>query len=779
MIAWRRLRAGVVEAPPPGDKGPQFSALTVALLVMMGIGLLAMGWDTAFWPFLRFDALWTYGYNAKVFMLESRIPRWIDYYPQLVPLSFTFGDLVWGRHNDHAARAAVPWFFLSSAFSAYLLGWRVYGRHLTGILTAALWVLIPSALVWSSAGDLEHPMAFYFTMAAVFFTLAWREALPGDEQQDKETERRRLADRYALIAGLMLAGAMWTKPTAGAFVLGIGLTLVTAAGIAYRRQARNWFFAKLRVAIVAGLAAAPIGGMWYIRNVLLGHAWTILPAHYWQDLAQRSGMQLVWLWALAVLATAILAANGWRREQRVQAVATPLGALVMLSIAVLPTALSLPQDGWTWQTSWAWINGFREPSRRLNVIEGVLLLAGATLLMWSGRRFWREQPEPLRQGWLITWGLGLPFFAVYFWSFSYHYRLGLTVLPLILAPIAALLVGGAVPLVTRNRLRRWAFALMAVLLGLPAPIAATYHTALNSLNGTGVDTDREKYAYANPALMQTVNFLEGYAPGLGQERLRVLAPGEGRLQFFFPTWHINSRAVPLSVDHLAGYDLYISVFDEGLWRADGLIPNQIRAWKEMAWVYPLPPWNERPSDGPFGRPWRKVFRPVTVIYDDGNNRYQIFAVDAGAAYQAVEPETPLGNVVFGGTMQLLGYDLPTRTFRAGETYTLKFYWRGAVDGPPREDYSIFVHLLDPATGELLAQRDGGLMWGLFPTRLLTPGLVLQDRREWQFPSGVRPGPAVLRIGVYTPRPGGLRLPATVNGEPVGDGVVLETEIQIE
>jgi hypothetical protein len=71
------------------------------------------------------------------------------------------------------------------------------------------------------------------------------------------------------------------------------------------------------------------------------------------------------------------------------------------------------------------------------------------------------------------------------------------------------------------------------------------------------------------------------------------------------------------------------------------------------------------------------------------------------------------------------------------------------------------------------------MWGLFPTRLLTPGLVLQDRREWQFPSGVRPGPAVLRIGVYTPRPGGLRLPATVNGEPVGDGVVLETEIQIE
>ncbi len=133
-IAWQRGkersydRASRVQE---GD-GPHFSALSRALLLMMGVGLLANVWDTAFWPFLRYDTLWSFGYNAKVFMLYERIPAWIDYYPQLVPLTFTFGELAWGSVNDHAARAAVPWFVLTSTFAAYLLGWRVYGRRLPG-----------------------------------------------------------------------------------------------------------------------------------------------------------------------------------------------------------------------------------------------------------------------------------------------------------------------------------------------------------------------------------------------------------------------------------------------------------------------------------------------------------------------------------------------------------------------------------------------------------------------------------------------------------------------
>lgn len=766
-LAWRRRD----ELPPlENEADVQTDGLlprpvVTTLLVMMGIAVLAMAWDTAFWPFLRYDTLWTFGYNAKIFMQEGRIPDWIDYYPQLVPLTFTFGDLAWGSHNDHAARAAVPLFFISSGFAAYLVGWRVYGRRSVGLLTAALWILLPSSLAWSSSGDLEHPMAIYFTLAAVFFTLAWR------------AEMRSSSDRYAAIAGLMLAGAMWTKPTSGAFVLGVGLVIVVASSAAYLQDRRRWFANKFRIVAITGIFSAPIGGMWYIRNVLYGHDWTILPAHYWRELAQRSGMQLVWLYGLAVLLAIIVIIENLRRGRDPETILPPMLSITLLSLAVLPTALSIPDGGWTQATTWDWINGFREPMRRLNTTETVLLFAGIAVWLWSIRDFWKEQPPMVRQGWLLTWGLGIPFFLVYFWSYSYHYRLALTVLPLILAPIAYLLAGWVMPLMTQNRLRQTALIVIIVFLAIPAPIAATYHTALNTFNDTGVDTDREKYAYANPALMQVVQFLENYAEVNQADRLRVMAPGENRLHFYFPEWDINYRDIPTDIEDLADYDLYVAVFDDGLWRDFDLIPNQVWAWKHMAWAYPLPPTGQPASDGPNGTAWRKVFTPVTFVVDDGNNRYEVFKIDTGAVHQPVSPENPLDDAIFDGTMQLLGFDLPSTTLTRGESFTLKLYWQGTKNAPPHGDYSVYVHLLDPDTGEILSQRDGGLMGGLFPTRLLTPGFVLQDLREWTIAPDVRPGPAILRVGIYVPD--GPRLPASFNGEPSGDGVVIEAEIMVE
>jgi predicted PurR-regulated permease PerM len=120
-----------------------------------------------------------------------------------------------------------------------------------------------------------------------------------------------------------------------------------------------------------------------------------------------------------------------------------------------------------------------------------LLFAGIGVLMVSVRKFWREQPPHVQQGWTMTWLLGLPFFLVYFWSYSYHYRLGLTVMPLILAPIGYLLTDSVIPFLTRNALRRVALLIVVILLSLPALVAATYHTAFNTLNDTGVDANRQ------------------------------------------------------------------------------------------------------------------------------------------------------------------------------------------------------------------------------------------------------------------------------------------------
>ncbi|NDJ86773.1 MAG: hypothetical protein GYB66_12875 [Chloroflexi bacterium] len=770
-LAWRQ-RLHPAAGPEAGfaEKGPPFKLLAVVLLMMMTLAMAANIWDTAFWPFLRYDTLWTFGYNPKIFMAAGEIPTSIAYYPQLVPLTFTFADLVWGTHNDHAARAAVPWFILSSAFAAYILGWRLYGRRMIGLATAAMWLLVPSILVWSSSGDLEHVVPIYFTLAAVFVVLAWRtEAL----------DLWPVARRYAIIAGLMLAGALWTKPTAGAFVIGLLLVLIVATLYAFWRRDWHWWRHKVYVMIWVALVAVPIGGMWYMRNILAGHPWTDLPPEYWHDLAQRSGMQLNWLWFLAGLATLGITRETWQREteqyeHRLWTIGLAMGGFAAISLAVLPTALSIPEEGWRWETTWGLLNGFREPDRRLTIRESLLLVPGTLMLIWSGRRVWMQQRVEHRQALVLSWGLGLPFFLVYFWSFSYHYRLTLTVMPLIFAPIGALLVTLGWPLVMANRLRRLATAVIIAAISLIAPVAATYHTALNSFNPTGVDTDREKYAYANPALMQLVDFLEDYP----KPSPRILIPGENRLSFFFPDWHIEDTKLPTSATHLRDFDLYVPYASHLFWLTYDQAPNQVMAWTQLAWQYPLPEAGHRwAAVGPYNSPQPRLLMPVAIPFDDGKDRYEVFAIDVPATYFYLAPETKLDEVIFGGVIQLLGYDLPSRDFEPGQHLVFDLYWRGAAAGPPQQDYGIYVHLLDLSTGELLDQADGGLMQGTFGTRFLEPGMVFQDRRQWIVSPDLQPGSAVLRIGVYDVATG-RRLPVVVDGQSAGDGLVIETEIMI-
>ena len=285
-LAPRAARLASVRTPLAGWEWLILGGLALALLLRVI--------NVAYWPFTAYDPLWVYGYNARVFMVQGAIPAEMGYYPQLLPLSYTYGQLLWGGINDHAARAAIPVFALISILGAYALGARLVGPQdgprgrRIGLLTAALWTFYPHHAEWSHAGDLEVPLTAFFTLAALCFVLAWRD-------------RTRARWRYAILAGLMLGGAMWTKPTAGALVWGIGLVFL----IEVVRQ--RFDVARLRapfaVVVVTGLATVPLGGMWYLRNLALGHPALVFPNDYWLTQAQRSGQELGWpLLILALLA---------------------------------------------------------------------------------------------------------------------------------------------------------------------------------------------------------------------------------------------------------------------------------------------------------------------------------------------------------------------------------------------------------------------------------------------------------------------------------------------
>ncbi len=129
----------------------------------------------------------------------------------------------------------------------------------------------------------------------------------------------------------------------------------------------------------------------------------------------------------------------------------------------------------------------------------------------------------------------------------------------------------------------------------------------------------------------------------------------------------------------------------------------------------------------------------------------------------------------GESIQLLGYDLNGRSFRAGDRLELTLYWYGRE----RIDYgyAVFVHVSNG--GPPVAQADQQNPAGR-PTLKWTPDGYIRD--PYAIDLNVPPGEYQLTVGMYTcdTRPpgecgNGERPPVTsADGRPLGDAVPLGT-----
>ena len=127
------------------------------------------------------------------------------------------------------------------------------------------------------------------------------------------------------------------------------------------------------------------------------------------------------------------------------------------------------------------------------------------------------------------------------------------------------------------------------------------------------------------------------------------------------------------------------------------------------------------------------------------------------------------DVEFGGLVRLAGYDLVP----AADALHLTLWWQ-ATDRPPA-DYTVFVHLFDPATETIVAQHDSGPRDGTYPTSWWRPGEVVSDTVTLSL-SSVPPGDYRLAVGLYDAAL--TRLPArAADGPPLpGDRYILPEEI---
>jgi len=598
------------------------------------------------------------------------------------------------------------------------------------------------------------------TGAAAYFIEAWR------------TKRA----RPALVSGLLLAGALWTKPTGGALALGVMLAVAGTLLARRLRLADAW--PKLRLALIAGLACAPLGGMWYVRNLLLGHTIVDFPAAYWHDFAQRSGQEFGWPLLIAGLVAGALVVKGGAGAGRLTRLA-PLVAMLLLLAGTLPTAWNADRihDA---GDAWLWLRGDINASRRMGALEWASVAAGFALLAWAGRARWRALPGERRATVLLLWALLLPYAAVWFLDFSYHYRLSFAIVPLLAVQVAALVDGWLWDWLAARRVRRMMGVLATGALIAVAAWAGVQHTVEAWRDG-GLPDDTAKYDRGNPALMVVVHMLERVAAGRGD--VVVAIPGEDRLPFFFPTWEIrNSRdpaELPLRLEDLAGVDVFVNtsvgVF---LMQWSGQWPNSLQADADLAALY-----HQLDVRGPDGAPWPTVLEPIplsadgSLPVDDGNFRYTAFTLHPEARFAPMTPSAAQPDeVLFGDWARLVGHDLGNLKWERSQRIVLSLYWQPTAAAPPPRDYSVYVHLLTP-DGTLLRAFDGEPAGGTYPTRFWRPGESLLDYRILRVPEDIPPGPAILRIGLYDPL-SNERLPVTVGGAPAGDGLTIETRIEV-
>jgi hypothetical protein len=163
----------------------------------------------------------------------------------------------------------------------------------------------------------------------------------------------------------------------------------------------------------------------------------------------------------------------------------------------------------------------------------------------------------------------------------------------------------------------------------------------------------------------------------------------------------------------------------------------------------------------------EVFPTATVeqTFADwaGQPYANVYVRPAGSAPQR-PPMRPLA-AGLGDGISLLGYDAQPAPARAGEVLYVQLHW--AAETAPAGDWTVFVHLVDPAQpdGAPLAGKDSPPGNGSLLTTRWQPGWIVLDEYQVELPSDLPPGTYALRAGLY--RADGSALPDGGGGVELG------------
>ena len=237
--------------------------LTLLLLFVLCTGIL---FNSVYWPFSRNDTIGIYAHFGRSMAENRTLPALpgnltvYEAYPMLMPLAYTYGYLASGWLNDSLAAVFPALLSVGCLAAVFTLATLMHSQR-AGWLAIILLALTPTFSSWASSGYVDLPMAYFYTLAAIFVWRLWHS----DHWSD------------AVLAGASIGLAAWTKNAALVAIPLFGLWLLWGR----LRERIGWESILLSV-FICGLIALP----WYIRNWL--DAGLILPPTAWTEQAQQN-----------------------------------------------------------------------------------------------------------------------------------------------------------------------------------------------------------------------------------------------------------------------------------------------------------------------------------------------------------------------------------------------------------------------------------------------------------------------------------------------------------
>ena len=260
LLLWWRMGHPLPRLNLPVSRLEWFA---LACLSLISLGIL---FNAVYWPFSRDDTRAIYHFYGRLMAQSGAITplpgeqTLYEAYPILIALNYTFTYLASGWINEYLARLIPALLSLGCIPAVYTLGKLLHSRT-AGWISALLIALMPAFSTWASTGYVDLPMAFFYTLAAIF---AWRLWQHGG-----------LID--ALLAGALIGLAAFTKNAA---LIGVVLFGAWLAWCWLNRRI------SLRILLLALVPCALIGAPWYVRNLI--EAGLIIPDTAWTEQAEQS-----------------------------------------------------------------------------------------------------------------------------------------------------------------------------------------------------------------------------------------------------------------------------------------------------------------------------------------------------------------------------------------------------------------------------------------------------------------------------------------------------------